>query len=202
MEFFRRARGPISKLGVLPGTFNPVTVAHLELARSAFAHVDEVVFVLPRVLPHKRYSGASFAERVEMLEAATADEPRWSVAAAEGGLFVEIAQECRAEYGADTRLAFICGRDAAERIASWDYGRPGVFREMLASFDLLVAPRQGAYPLADETEGAVRELAVGSECEAVSATEVRQRIARGEPWEHLVPESIRGLARRIYGLTG
>jgi nicotinate-nucleotide adenylyltransferase len=197
MEFFRKANGPTSRLGILPGTFNPITIAHLALAQSAAAQVDEVVFVLPRVFPHKPYSGASFEERVEMLDTATVEEPRWSVATAQGGLFSEIAEECRAAYGMDTRLSFICGRDAAERIASWDYGRPGVFEEMLGVFDLLVAPRQGAWE-----HPAVRELTLAQDYQAVSATEVRERIARGEAWEHLVPESIRAMARRIYESSG
>jgi nicotinate (nicotinamide) nucleotide adenylyltransferase len=196
MEFFRRANAPISELGILPGSFNPITIAHLALARSALAYVHEVLFVLPRVLPHKSYTGASFEQRVEMLDRATAGEPRWSIAASDLGLFVQIAEECRTVYGMDTRLSFICGRDAAERIANWDYGRPGVFEEMLGSFDLLVAPRQGVWQHA-----AVRELSLPADCDAVSATEVRERIARGEPWEHLVPESIHAMARWIYGTT-
>lgn len=197
MEFFRRATGPTSRLGVLPGTFNPITLAHLALAESALAQVDEVVFVLPRVLPHKTYFGASFDERVAMLRLATEREPRWSIAAADGGLFVEIAEECREVYQLGTRLSFICGRDAAERIAGWDYGRAGAFEEMLGAFDLLVAPRQGT-----ARHPGFRELKLDCEYDAVSATEVRQRIARGEPWEHLVPESIWTMARRIYGPTG
>lgn len=197
MDFFRKAVGPTSSLGVLAGTFNPITVAHLALARSALAHVDEVVFVLPRLLPHKVYSGASFDQRVQMLDSATAGVAQWSIAAADTGLFLEIAEECRAAYGIDTRLSFICGRDAAERIAAWDYGRPGVFEEMLDAFDLLVAPREGAWQ-----HPAVRELSLDSDYDAVSATEVRQRIARGEPWEHLVPKSIHAMARRIYHSAG
>jgi nicotinate-nucleotide adenylyltransferase len=193
MELIRRANGPISRLGVLPGTFNPITIAHLALARAALNHVDEVVFVLPRLLPHKQYSGATFDQRMQMLHAATHDVRQWSIAASDTGLFVEIAEECRAAYGIGTRLSFICGRDAAERIASWDYGRPGVFDEMLQAFDLLVAPRQGTWE-----HPAVEELALPDSCNAVSATEVRERIARGEPWEHLVPESIQSMARRIY----
>lgn len=193
MELIRRATGPIGRLGVLPGTFNPVTVAHLALARSALTHVDEVVFVLPRLLPHKLYSGASFDQRMQMLHVATHGVRQWSIAAADAGLFVEIAEECRAVYGTDTRLSFICGRDAAERIASWDYGRPGVFDEMMQTFDLLVAPRQGAW-----NHPAVQELSLPRNYDAVSATEVRKRIAHGEPWEHLVPESIHTMARRIY----
>src|SRR5690242_15207470 len=129
MQFFRGPSGVIQRLGVFPGTFNPVTIAHLELARAALDHVQEVVFVLPLVFPHKNYSGASFEDRVAMLCDATAGESAFSVAMADGGLFVEIARECRDAYGDQVNLSFVCGRDAAERIASWDYGRPGAFAE-------------------------------------------------------------------------
>jgi len=201
MQFFRKAAGPTASLGVFPGTFNPVTVAHLALAQSALQHVDEVVFVLPRVLPHKAYSGASFAERILMLETVAAGEPRWSIAATDGGLFAEIADECGAVYGVDTRLSFLCGRDAAERIASWDYGRPGLFAEMLNRFGLLVAPRQGQWPAAGATHPGVRELAIDPAHDAVSASEVRRRIAAGEPWEHLVPPPVCERVRQFYGPT-
>ena len=50
--------------------------------------------------------------------------PRVSAAITEGGLFVEIAQECRAILGSGVQLAFVCGRDAAERMVTWDYGEP------------------------------------------------------------------------------
>lgn len=196
MKFFRRASPAPKFLGILPGTFNPVTVAHVSLARAALAHVDEVVFVLPRVFPHKDYSGASFDQRVAMLDAAL-DHPAFSIATADRGLFVEIAQECRCDYGLDVRLAFLCGRDAAERIVGWDYGRSGAFAEMLREFELLVAPRNGSYVPPAEFAHAIRCLTDGGSDE-ISATEVRERASRGETWEHLVPEAARVLARRIY----
>lgn len=115
-------------MGVLAGSFNPVTVAHLALARSARAQVEEVLLVVPRTFPHRSYSGASAAERLRMLCAAAEGEPGLSVAESEGGLFVEIAAECRAAYGAGIRPVFICGRDAAERIAhgeAWEHLVPG-----------------------------------------------------------------------------
>src|SRR5581483_9449122 len=98
MDFLHRAIGRPSRLGVFPGSFNPVTVAHLALARAALRHVDEVVFVLPRVFPHKNYRGATFEQRLELLRAATADEPAFAVATSDGGLFHEIARECREAY--------------------------------------------------------------------------------------------------------
>jgi nicotinate-nucleotide adenylyltransferase len=196
MEFFRRAIGRPSRLAVFPGSFNPVTVAHLALAHAALQHVDEVVFVLPRVFPHKDYQGASFDDRAELLMSATADTPAFSVAASDGGLFLEIARECRDAYDDGVRLSFLCGRDAAERIVGWDYGRPGAVAEMLREFDLLVAGRNGSYEPPENHLGAVRTIEVG--CDDVSSTEVRERIARGEAWEHLVPAPIRERAHRIY----
>ncbi len=196
MRFFRRASTASKHLGVLPGTFNPVTVAHLALARAALSHVEEVVFVLPRVFPHKDYSGASFDDRIAMLDAAL-DDPAFSIATADGGLFVEIARECRLEYGPDIRVSVLCGRDAAERIIGWDYGNPGAIAGMLREFELLVAARQGVYDPPPAFAAGIRCLNAGA-LDAISATEVRERAARGDVWEHLVPEGARGLARRIY----
>jgi nicotinate-nucleotide adenylyltransferase len=200
MEFFRRASGQPRTLALFPGTFNPVTLAHLGMARAALACVEEVVFVLPRAFPHKRYEGASFEDRVRMLEAALANEPRFSIAATEGGLFIEIARECRIEYGPLPELYCLCGRDAAERIVNWDYGAPGAFAEQLREYHLLVAPRQGNFAPPPECAARFHILALEEDYDELSASEVRARIARGDPWEHLVPapavEMVRGIYRR------
>ena len=198
MKFFHRTGGRPSRLGILPGTFNPVTVAHVALADAALSAVEEVAFVLPRMFPHKPYEGASFDERLEMLCTALAGRGRFSVAASDRGLFVEIAEECRLAYGPTPHLTFLCGRDAAERIAGWDYGRAGAFAEMLGGFDLLVAARGGEYQPPDELRPAIRTLALDGDFTDVSSREVRRRIAAGEAWEHLVPALIREQAGKIY----
>ena len=200
MEFFRRADVHPRRLGILPGAFNPVTVAHLALARAALSQVDEVVFVLPKQFPHKPYHGAAFPHRLEMLSAAVSDEPAFSVAAADGGLFVEIAAECREAYGRDAQLTFLCGRDAAERILNWDYGAPEVLDKMLRQFDLLVASRLGEFGTTAKIRHTVGILALDGAFDHVSSTELRERIAQGLPWEHLAPEKARDLVRRVYGL--
>jgi nicotinate-nucleotide adenylyltransferase len=196
--FLRKAGRRPGRLGILPGTFNPITRAHLELARAALGKVDEVLFVLPRVFPHKEYIGASFQERLEMLCAAVGDEERFSVSSTGKGLFLEIAAECRECYGPDPRLTFICGRDAAERITRWDYGRAGAVTEMLCEFDLLVAERAGAFEAPPELAGSIERLDIGSDVDGISATEVRRRITAREPWLHLVPGPARERARAIY----
>jgi len=198
VEFFRRPVDKPFRLGVFPGSFNPVTVAHLALAEAALTLVDEVLFVLPRQFPHKTYSGASFEQRVELLGAALKENPRFSVAACEGGLFVEIAAECRKAYGPDVRLSFLCGRDAAERIADWDYGCPGAFLEMLKQFDLLVAARSGDYCPPHSLLNSFTRLELNGAFDHVSASELRARIGKGEPWEHLVPAAVRLRVSEIY----
>jgi nicotinate-nucleotide adenylyltransferase len=197
MQFFRRIDNPIERLGVFPGSFNPLTVAHVELARAALHSVDELLFVLPRAFPHKPYRDTTLEQRVEMLETALND-PRYSIAVAEGGLFIEIARECRETYGDAVKLSFLCGRDAAERIATWDYGRPGAWEEMLREFDLLVAPRAGEYTPEEAHSASIAPLPVHQDWDAVSATEVRRRLAAGEPWEHLVPREIHAKVREFY----
>jgi nicotinate-nucleotide adenylyltransferase len=192
MQFYRRAASAPVRLGILPGTFNPVTVAHLALATAGLEAVDQVLLVLPRVLPHKVWSGASFDDRVSLLLEAVAGEERLSVASTDSGLFVEIAEECRESYGAGVKLSFLCGADAAERIANWDYGDPAAFAHMMRQFDLLVAERGGRFALPH------RPLKLEGDHAAVSASEVRERIARGDSWEHLVPAAVRDRVREIY----
>jgi len=181
-------------LGVLPGSFNPPTVAHLELAQAAKRHVDEVLYVAPSALPHKDYFGATLEQRIELLEGAEATH---SIASTEQGLFIDIARECREHYGDEVRLFLICGRDAAERILTWDYGRPGVVREMLREFELLVARRGGHFDAPPEFRHRIHSLDMSGHDE-VSSSEVRERIARGERWEHLVPDAIVERVKKIY----
>jgi cytidyltransferase-like protein len=182
MEFFHRAPGAPARLGILPGTFNPVTTAHMALAEAGLGRVDEVLFVLPRELPHKEFTGASFAQRMEMLRLALKGKPAFSLASSEGGLFLEIAAECRREYGAGVSLWF----------------QAGAFAGMLRGFGLLVAGRRGSYAPPAGFGEAIRRLELAGEYDAVSATAVRQGIARGERGELMVPAAAREMALGIY----
>jgi nicotinate-nucleotide adenylyltransferase len=197
VRFHQRSLGRPRKLGVVAGSFNPPTIAHEELVYAAGFHVDEVLCVVPSVFPHKEFVGATLEQRLEMLASAELAKPA-SIAVSEKGLFIDIGRECREHYGADTRLYFVCGRDAAERILRWDYGRPGVVEEMLQEFELLVAARDGEFRPPGEFQHRVHPLGLRAVHDHVSSTEVRERIGRGEPWEHLVPPEIVERVREIY----
>jgi nicotinate (nicotinamide) nucleotide adenylyltransferase len=184
-----------SRLALLPGTFNPPTIAHIALAQAAQSLVDEVVFVLPQLLPHKDHFGATLAQRLELLQAV---DHQASIATTQGGLYIEIAREFRAHFGPATRISLLCGRDAAERILTWDYGRQGVVEEMLSEFDVLVAPRQGEFDPPSDREHRMKKLELFSPMDEISSTELRARIASGDAWEHLVPSAIIDRVRKIY----
>jgi len=202
MEFFRKAEGVPARLAILSASFHPITKAHMALAQAALEHACEVLFVLPRRFPHKNYDKVTLDDRLRMVLAATAHDPRFSVAVSEGGLFIEIARECRQHYPPSTRLAFVCGADAAERVAKWDYGDPDAFSRMLQEFELWVADRNGDYEPPESYRKHIRKLRIPPEYRNISATEVRRRIAAGEDWEGLVPNTVRALVREIYASSG
>jgi nicotinate-nucleotide adenylyltransferase len=198
LRFVKSSNRRISRLGVLPGSFNPPTRAHMALAHAALEHCDEILFVLPRALPHKNYGGVGFEDRLRLLKSAVEVHSQFSAASSEGGLFLEIAGECRATYGSEVEIAFLCGRDAAERIVGWKYERGEMLAEMFEQFSLLVARRQGEYAAPKHLAARIRCLDIDLGWDTVSATEVRERIASGLDWRELVPEHIAEDVQRVY----
>jgi nicotinate-nucleotide adenylyltransferase len=184
----------VKRIGVLAGAFNPVTRAHLALVDAAIERLDEIVCVVPRAYPHKEFHGATVEQRVDMLRRAS---DRYRVQVTKGGLFVDIARELRRD-SPDALLWFICGRDAAERIVTWDYGADSSIERVLDEFQLLVASRQGDYTPPEHLYDRIQTLGLDRDLSEVSSTEVRRRIAAGEPWDHLVPETISDLVSKIY----
>lgn len=190
------------RFGILPGAFNPPTVAHLALADSALNTVDRVIFVLPETLPHKDYSGVPFATRLKLVQLATDHNPSFDVASTQGGLLIEIARELRARLPSGAQIDFLCGRDAAERIVNWDYGTPDALSGMLKEFGLLVAPRDGDYLIPEPYRTRIASVPLAAEFQAMSATDVRDRIHHGTDWHHLVPPAIHEHVRQLYGPAG
>jgi nicotinate (nicotinamide) nucleotide adenylyltransferase len=214
LRWLRRAPAGIAaaggRLGVLSGTFNPPTRAHLALATQALeqAGLDEVLFVLPEIPPHKRDLEARLEDRAAMVARLAALDPRFSAAVTRGGLFLEIHSQVAPHYPPRTRLYFLVGRDAAQRILlDWPYPDPaGALAEMFARFDFLVADRAGEFRLPatsplEPYHDRIHPLAMPPDWKQVSATEVRARLARSEPVEQLVSPEVLELIRqrRLYG---
>lgn len=182
-----------ARLGLLPGSFNPPTRAHMGLARAALTRVNQVLLVLPGTLPHKNWDGASRDERVQMLRKITQESSGIGAAVSEGGLFIEMVREARILFPR-TEFYLICGRDAAERIIEWNYGSAHVIEQMLTECRILVSPRDGPYVPPDHLAHAVETL--DADCwDEYSSTRVRFRTG---DWRELVPESILSMVETIY----
>jgi nicotinate (nicotinamide) nucleotide adenylyltransferase len=197
--------GATVRLGVLSGTFNPPTEAHLALAEAGQRQLglEEVLFVLPEIPPHKGDLAAPLQSRAEMLWLAVQGHRGFSAAMVTHGLFLDIQRALEAEYPPGTRAVFLAGRDAAERILlHWPYEDPqSALAEMFARFDFAVAERPssrglpGRFEIPDSAPAwrfRNQVLAVGlpEELAGLSSTEVRERLARGASVAGMVPEAV------------
>ncbi|MDP2872200.1 MAG: nicotinate-nucleotide adenylyltransferase [Bacillota bacterium] len=188
-------------IGVLGGTFDPVHLGHLAIARAAAAALalEQVLFVPAHIQPHKLTRRVSAPEhRWAMLELALEGQQGLSASRAEldrGGpsYTSETLRELRTTYGGDVRLFFICGADALQEMDSWH--RPDV---LLASATVAVARRPGC-PASSQIPAIAARLtaAFGGEVVVfdaplldISSTAIRSRVAKGVAVEHLIPNAV------------
>lgn len=193
----------------MSGTFNPPTRAHVALAAAAAEQLglDEVLFVLPEVPPHKGRLEASLEDRAAMLLLALGEEQAFSAAISSAGLFLDIHGALQPHYPAATRVVFLAGRDAAERILlHWPYADPQqALAEMFARFELAVAERGGGFILpadcpAEKHRRHIHVVKLPRESELVSATRARLLLEQGKaPGDCLAEAVAHYIAeRRLY----
>lgn len=201
----QRRGAEVLRLGVLSGTFNPPTRAHLALAERAAEQLtlDEVVFVLPEMPPHKEQLEATLEERAELLVAAIRLRPDFSAAIVSHGLFLEIHEALEREYPPGIRMFILVGQDTAERILlRWPYeDSEEALRQMFARFDIVVADRGKAFQLPADSPAArntskIHLLQMRGGTAHISATRARERLQRDEPIADLVPPGVEDLIRR------
>ena len=187
-----------NRLGVLGGAYNPITLAHLVIADTAVKafNLHEVLFLLPEVPPHKSIFGASLEQRLTLMQLAVGDRAYASVGLSSHGLFMDIYQALADVYPHQPDVFFLTGRDAAERILTWDYQDAAVaLQRMFTSFQLIVCDRDGAFQLPDRT--LVRQYAdrihrcpLPAHYDAISSTTVRQRCQQARALDDLVPPAV------------
>ncbi len=187
----------IHSLALFPGSFHPITTAHLELARVALQRADRVLFVLPRSFPHKSYDHVTLQDRLDLIRMAI-DDPRMSAGITEGGLFIEMVRECRRRHPGLYKIYVACGRDAAERIVSWDYDGIEPIDQQLREYELLVAARNGDYRPPPQLAAQIHPLPLDPGLDEVSATALRDKIRKGGDWEQYTPSAIRQRVSELY----
>ena len=121
------AAGPIRRLGVMGGTFDPIHHGHLVAASEVASRfgLDEVVFVPTGQPWQKRDTAVTVAEhRYLMTDIATAATPQFTVSRVDidrGGptYSIDSLRDLRAQRGSVVELFFITGADALAQILGW-----------------------------------------------------------------------------------
>ena len=173
------------------GTFDPIHHGHLVAASEVAAqfHLDEVVFVPAGQPWQKNHRWVSPAEdRYLMTVIATASNPQFSVSRIDidrGGktYTIDTLRELRAD-NPETDLFFITGADALSQILGWQNAE-----ELFSLAHFIGATRPGHH-LADPglPDGGVSLVEVPAL--AISSTDCRKRVERGDPVWYLVPDGV------------
>ena len=196
-------------IGIFGGTFDPPHLGHLAAAQEALdvAGLDRVLFVPSQQNPLKQDGASSSVEhRLAMTALAVADDPRFELSRADidrpgPSYTVDLLQGLKQALGPGQELAFIAGMDVLYELHRW--------RDPLRLLDLarlLVIQRPGQETLLPEEvdrriPGASRRITVIlTPGVAISATELRERVAAGRPIRYLVPDAVADYIRehRLY----
>jgi nicotinate-nucleotide adenylyltransferase len=171
------------------GTFDPIHHGHLVAASevaSAF-NLDGVLFV-PTGEPWQKSKVTDGEHRYLMSVIATASNPRFKVSRVDidrdGPTYtIDTLRDIRAMHP-DAELFFITGADAIKQILEWkdvDQIWP------LAHFVAVTRPGH-KLELPPAPSGAISVLEIPAL--AISSTDVRARVAEGEPVWYLVPDGV------------
>ena len=177
------------RIGVMGGTFDPIHHGHL-VAASEVAQsfdLDEVVFV-PTGMPWHKNEVTPSEHRYLMTVIATASNPRFTVSRVdidrEGPTYtIDTLRDLSAQRP-DAQLFFITGADALAQILSW--------KDSDEIFDLahFIGVTRPGHTLDDAGLPADRVSLMEVPAMAISSTDCRARVVKGEPVWYLVPDGV------------
>lgn len=186
-------------VGILGGTFDPVHNGHLlvaEVAREQF-NLKEVLFI-PAGQPWLKVEHAiTLAEhRLQMLRLALSDTPYFRISEMEierpGPTYtIDTINALKKSSNANDELFFILGQDSLMQLPQWHEAS-----ELIQLCYLVAAPRPGVKKpdlkaLEARLPGIKQRVMLMKQPQVdISATEIRERVARGLSVRHLVPEPV------------
>jgi len=191
----------VRAVGILGGTFDPVHNAHLAIARRALEALDagRILWMPTGAAGYRNPPVAPAQHRVAMLRLAIEGEPRYEIderelAPGHSGYTVDTLTGLRAELGAQVRIYLLLGADQYSKLASWH--RP---HDLLKLCHLAVFARP-RWSVASHFAGN-GVVHVPMEPLEVSASEIRERVRRGEHASALLPGPVLEYIRqhRLYG---
>ncbi len=186
-------------IGVLGGTFDPIHNGHIIVAEEARTQLSLAeVLLLPAGQPwlNKPSTISAVEHRVQMVRFAIAEHPYFKLSTMEidragPSYTVDTIAELQAQLGAADELFFIFGWDSLAQLPQWR--EPS---RLIKICRLVVVPRPG-YALPDLSSletlipGLSERLIILDKPEVdIDATGIRNRVAKGLPIRHLVPEPV------------
>jgi nicotinate-nucleotide adenylyltransferase len=186
------------RLGIYGGTFDPIHLGHLLLARDALeqSRLDAVLFVPCGQSPlKKREPVAADLRRLAMLRSALQGEARFWLSRCEldrpgPSYAVDTAREI-GEAFPRAELFWLLGEDQAATLDRW-HQPDELFR--MVKFVLLPREISGTGP---KTPRAAEVLSLPRPRRIdISATEIRHRVKSRLPIDHLVPPSVAAYIKR------
>jgi len=189
------------RVGILCGSFNPLTLAHTELAEGALAFaLDTVFFTLAKVTVDKeQVTGMSLEDRLLLLSLFAARHDQMGVALVNRGLYFEQAQAFRTLLGEEAGLYFLVGMDKLLQIFDPRYyqNRDAALQQLFAIASLIVANRGDMDEVnfsqfLDRPENRrfrtyVNFFTLSAAVTDLSATALRTALAAGHPIDSQVP---------------
>ena len=186
-------------IGVMGGTFDPIHLGHLIVAEEVRTRVNlaEVLFV-PAGLPWLKTDRTISAveHRLEMVRLAIADKPYFrlstvDVERAGSSYTVDTIADLQGQIGAEDELFLILGWDSLAELPEWQ--EPS---RLITMCRLLVVPRPG-YPRpklkslkASIPDISQRVMLLDKPEIDISASNIRDRLAKGLSVHHLVPKPV------------
>ncbi len=174
------------------GTFDPIHYGHLVTAEEVrdYFDLEEVVFVPSARPPHKIGQEISDPEhRYLMAVLATVTNPYFRVSRVEierpgPSYSIDTVRHFKSVWGEDTEIFFITGADAFAQISNWN--NPA---ELLSLCTFVAASRPGyRLRLEGSLQGKIKVMEVSAL--AISSSEIRRRVKRGESIKYLLPEAV------------
>ncbi len=184
------------RLGILGGTFDPIHIGHLAVAKGAIecAHLDRVLFVPSAQPPHRAAALAPAEDRLAMTTLAVQGEPRFEVSNVEvrrGGrsFTADTLSEVHRLHPQD-ELFLILGWDAARLFRTWH--EPERVRALAS---MVIVDRPGLGPptqseLADISLDPARVIKCHVSTPEVSGSKLRRVIAAGQPVTGQLPAAV------------
>jgi nicotinate-nucleotide adenylyltransferase len=186
------------------GSFDPIHSGHLHVARACLERpgIDQVRFLITPQPPHKRgRTLLPLADRVALVEAAIAGEPRFAVDLTETELAppwytFDTLRAVRARVGPGHDVCFVIGADSLADLPKWHRARELVHetqfltvpRDPHVSLDAVFERLGHVFPAADVERLRSGVLAVRPL--PISSTQIRDAIRTGQSIEGLVPPAV------------